>query len=58
MARKLTDRIAHAVTESLRERDRLEMRTANALLSAIDSKPRRRRRSAAKNRRPSMKHSG
>jgi hypothetical protein len=58
MARKLTDRIAHAVTESLRERDRLEMRTANALLSAIDSKPRRRRRSAAKNRRPSRKHSG
>jgi hypothetical protein len=56
--RKLADRIVRAVTEPLWQRDKLQMRIAGALLSAIEPKRRRPRpRTAAKNRKRSGKGS-
>jgi len=43
MAKKLRTRIVKAVTGALRERDRIEMRAMDALLSTIETPKRRRR---------------
>jgi len=56
MARKLTDRIVRAITGPLWLRDELQMRAADALLSAIETKRRRgRRRARATKRRRARK---
>jgi hypothetical protein len=41
MSRKPSNPIVRTVTDRLRERDRLEMRAVNALLSAVEPKRRR-----------------
>jgi hypothetical protein len=51
MARKLTDRIVRAITGPLWQRDDLQMRAADALLSAIETMRRRGRRRARDTRR-------
>ena len=48
MAPKATRRIVRAVTQKLWERDRLQMRAADALLSVVGSKRRRPKRPAGK----------
>jgi hypothetical protein len=51
MAKKLRTRIIKAVTGALGERDRIEMRAMDALLSTIET-PKRRRRSRRSRSRP------
>ena len=53
--RKLIDRVVSAFAEPLWQRDKLEMRAADALLSAFDEQRRRFKRRAMKTRRPSAK---
>ena len=50
MAPKLRKRVVKAVTSALWKRDQLEMRAVDALLSAVERSPKRRR--LAKRRRP------
>jgi len=57
MARKLTDRIVRAITEPLWQRDTLQMRAADALLSAIEPRRRRRRRRATATKRRRLRKS-
>jgi hypothetical protein len=56
MPRRKSERIIHAATRPLWKRDELEMRAVNAVFSVIEPKPRR-RRTAPKRRRPSLKSS-
>jgi hypothetical protein len=51
MSRKAVNPLVRAVTDRLRERDRLEMRAVDALLSAVEPQrrqPKRRRRGTKK----------
>jgi hypothetical protein len=44
MARKTPGRVVRTITDAMWNRDQLQMRAVDALLSGVDSKPRRRAR--------------
>ncbi len=50
MARKTPGRIVRAITDVMWNRDQLQMRAVDALLSGVDSKPGRRTRPKAPKR--------